>query len=462
MTLWVGAFMVSSLALAAALTSARSGSGQQAAPAWVCDRTPILVSNARPWSAAGAGPVRDVLIEAGRIARIAPPGTIAVAGARVVDGVGAQLLPGLVDAHAHLDALPGAPGGPTIAPEDVVAAAGRQTLASGVTTVRVHLSGLSDGAATAARGADPCAPAPRAHVGGPGITGGAPDLDARLMRGVRGVDDGVAKVAAVAAAGATWIAMHRLDLLAPAERAAILAAARQRGLKVMAAGDEFAEVRAALAAGVDSIEYLNRTAAAGYPNDVLVELRRQRDRLTVVAPIGYYVQYHAYRTAAADARRPALVSFYPPAAIAPVIDALAQHLRDAPQSPPDRAAASLTGKFQQLRSTGVAMALGSDSGSPAQFHIDAIWQEMRTWYALGARPDDILRAGTVIPARLLGDPSVGRVEVGDPADVLLYRGDVAGGQFDRRHLDTVIKGGVIFVRAGQWVGPEPQFLVPSP
>jgi imidazolonepropionase-like amidohydrolase len=462
-----GVLTTSSLALAAALTAARPAPGQTAAPAWTCDRTPIVVANARRWTTGGIGPVRDVLIESGRIARVAASGALAVAGARVIDAGGAVMLPGLVDAHAHLDALPGAPGGPAVSRDEIVEAASRQTLASGVTTVRLHLSGLADTAAMAARGADSCTPAPRAIVGGPGLTGGAPDLDARLMRGVRGVDDGVAKVAAVHAAGATWIALHRLDLLAPGEQAAVVGAARQRGLRVMAAGDDFAELRAALAAGVDSIEYLNRTDAARYPDDALESLRRGRTRLTVVAPIGYYLQYHAYRTAAADVRRPALVSFYAPAAIGPVIEALAQHLRNAPPSAIDRAAATLGRKFQQVRSTGVPMALGSDSGSPAQFHVEAIWQEMRAWHALGARPDDILRAGTVVAARLLGDPRIGRLEPGDPADLLLYRGDVASGQFDRRHLDTVIKGGVIFVRGGRWVGPQrdvpsPEPRVPSP
>ncbi len=57
----------------------------------------LLLKNVRPWGRDAT----DFLIEDGRIARIA--GDIIVEGAAVEQGDGALLLPGLVDAHAHLD-----------------------------------------------------------------------------------------------------------------------------------------------------------------------------------------------------------------------------------------------------------------------------------------------------------------------------------------------------------------------
>jgi cytosine deaminase len=60
--------------------------------------TSLLLRNVRPY----AGPAIDMLIEGGRIARIAkeiaPP-----AGATVEDGKGDIVIPGLVEAHTHLD-----------------------------------------------------------------------------------------------------------------------------------------------------------------------------------------------------------------------------------------------------------------------------------------------------------------------------------------------------------------------
>jgi cytosine deaminase len=60
--------------------------------------TSLLLRNVRPY----AGPAIDMLIEGGRIARIAKE-IAAPIGATVEDGKGAIALPGLVEAHTHLD-----------------------------------------------------------------------------------------------------------------------------------------------------------------------------------------------------------------------------------------------------------------------------------------------------------------------------------------------------------------------
>ena len=78
-------------------------------------RSDLLLRNVRPM----AGPATDVLVQDGRIASIGP-GLRAPKDAEVVEGDGQLLLPGLVDAHAHLDkTLWGLPwrrhtGGPTL------------------------------------------------------------------------------------------------------------------------------------------------------------------------------------------------------------------------------------------------------------------------------------------------------------------------------------------------------------
>ena len=47
----------------------------------------------------------DVGIEAGRIVRVAPAGTLAADGARELDAGGRFVSPPLVDPHVHLDAV---------------------------------------------------------------------------------------------------------------------------------------------------------------------------------------------------------------------------------------------------------------------------------------------------------------------------------------------------------------------
>ncbi|HTG10178.1 MAG TPA: amidohydrolase family protein, partial [Candidatus Eisenbacteria bacterium] len=58
----------------------------------------LILRNVRPMG----GPVADVLARDGVITRVAP-GVEAAPGATVIDGSNGILLPGLVDAHMHLD-----------------------------------------------------------------------------------------------------------------------------------------------------------------------------------------------------------------------------------------------------------------------------------------------------------------------------------------------------------------------
>jgi cytosine/adenosine deaminase-related metal-dependent hydrolase len=69
----------------------------------------LLLTDVRPFG----GPSRDLLVVDGRIARVGER-LEAPEGAAVVDGRGHLAIPGLVDAHAHLDkTLWGCRGGRT-------------------------------------------------------------------------------------------------------------------------------------------------------------------------------------------------------------------------------------------------------------------------------------------------------------------------------------------------------------
>src|SRR5579885_3332063 len=61
-------------------------------------------------------------------------------------------------------------------------------------------------------------------------------------------------------------------------------------------------------------------------------------------------------------------------------------------------------------------------------------EAVRNLHALGAPIEDAVGAATVAPARLLGDPELGRIDVGLPADVLVLN--------DRVEIERVIVAGV--------------------
>ncbi|HEX6729962.1 MAG TPA: hypothetical protein VF074_08120, partial [Pyrinomonadaceae bacterium] len=95
----------------------RSPDGTEQKIGWPISYTPpiaqaMLIKNVRIIDGTG-GPIsaaRDILIARGRIAGIAPTGTIPTSGTRVLDAAGRVVMPGLMDLHAHLyrpDLLPG-------------------------------------------------------------------------------------------------------------------------------------------------------------------------------------------------------------------------------------------------------------------------------------------------------------------------------------------------------------------
>ena len=65
-----------------------------------CQKTPILFQHVRVFDGVQVIPSADVLIENGVIKEIGP--TVAPGNAKIVDGTGKTLLPGLIDAHVHV------------------------------------------------------------------------------------------------------------------------------------------------------------------------------------------------------------------------------------------------------------------------------------------------------------------------------------------------------------------------
>src|SRR6185295_9975889 len=135
----------------------RSAKGEEQSLGWPISYTPpvaepMLIRNVRIIDGTGGPitPARDILIERGRIARIAPAHGIPARNARVIDGEGRIVMPGLMDLHAHTyrpDLLPG-------------------FLYFGVTTVRDQGSSMAPLVAYADDIAAGVLPGPRVGYGG--------------------------------------------------------------------------------------------------------------------------------------------------------------------------------------------------------------------------------------------------------------------------------------------------------
>lgn len=427
---------------------------QPEAAEWTCDRTPLLVTNIR---ALGDAAPQAIFISGGSVKWTGPVAEApAPSNIRIIDGAGATVLPGLIDSHTHFDALPAAKHlQADLDPQtEIFPLTMRQTLASGVTTARTHLAALSDMSFMAQIADDACFPAPRIVISGPGLLGGAPDVDARLMRGVAGSEDAKEKVNELSGLGAEWAALHGIDRFTNEELTAIFAAADTAGMKIMADTDSFEGLAAALNWPVISGEYINRSPAESYPPEILEAISGKQEAFFIVPPVGYYYRSHAYAQSDGSLDD-ALFQFATPQLVEEMRGDFQDDFElDSYIARAIEAFPTYERKFQELTHAGAIIVAGSDSGSLGQFHYDAIWRELDALHVLGAAPQDVMAAATSKPARMLDRPRAGNIETGALGDLVLYKGDINAGEFDRSNVAAVIKGGVVYVHDGEWVGPN--------
>jgi hypothetical protein len=429
------------------------------AVAGACDRSPLVVRNVNVWSADGVQRKRDVYVSEGRIRSVQPSSRRAatVDGARIIDGHGATLLPGFIDSHLHLSYVGQRQPQPGDHRWGSALITGPQLLSAGVTSGRIHLTDLNQGAMLRADSQDDCAPLPRLQSAGPAFIPGATDSHESGVWTVTSLEDAADRVRRIKAAGFEWVAIHEAHKFSADERDVIVRTTRALGLRLLASGYTQDDLASSLPLEPDTIDYIDVSPAHEYAPR-LIEAARAQPALIWVARLGVHARYRAHQENPALIADPRNFEFVPPDQVAGVRAAWEKEIADRDGQHArrmDGAYPTIRRKFQQLRDSGIPLAAGTDAGSPANGHRQAIWWELRSWVDYGATPKQALEAVTVNGARVLNDDSVGAIRAGNRADFVLYRGDVGRGEFDPGKVTHVAKGGVLFVSGGKWVGPPP-------
>ena len=398
-------------------------------------------------------PIEDgvILVAGERIAALGPRSAVRVPeGVATIDTRGMTILPGLADMHVHLMILGHGDyehWDTTYRPrfrDEIMPAAARQLVTSGVTFARDLGAPLEDSLFVKQRIEKGEIPGPRMFVSGPFIQHKPyADYEKEFRWGVNGAADARAKVQKLVDAGVDLIKLIDQDQMTEEEVKTVVETAHKGGKPVVAHAHREDEIRLGLKYGIDSFEHTGLGTEPGYPEDILQGLRKRNQTLfwcPTIAPL-FLSEYTAdvFPERLNDPRWQEGVA---PDIVADIRKSL-ENITGLPYfSLVRRRIPTLANKFRQLRETGVTMMVGTDSGIPGNFHSDSTWRELATWVRLGMTPMQAIAGATRWPAVFLKkEKDLGTLAPGRYADIVAVRGDVLTNVELLQRPDVVIKNG---------------------
>ena len=368
---------------------------------------------------------RSVWVRDGRVQAVAAALDVPTHVA-VVEGAGRTLLPGLVDAHVH-----------------TWGDARRDALRFGVTTM---LDMFSDPRALPAARTERAslAPTERADLWSAGTlataAGGHGTQYGMAIPTLAAPADADAWVQARSDEGSDFIKIVREDMhvyrdgaalptLDAATSAAVIRAARQRGLMAVVHASAQDAARESLRDGAHGLVHVFQDAVA---DDAFVALARERGAFVVPTLTVFAGFSGEHSTLSEDPR---------------VTPWLSQDQRQSLTARPEyiRANPALLANAQEsvrrLHAAGVPILAGTDAPNPNTAQGVSLHEEIAWLARSGLSPAQALAAATSVPADAFGLADRGRIAPGQRADLLLVDGDPSQRLGDTLAIVTVWKNG---------------------
>jgi imidazolonepropionase-like amidohydrolase len=419
-------------AITLAVLAVTASSGRAAARAGQSGSAGFVITHVRVFDGHKTRENKDVVVADGLIRAVADNSD----GWRhlpKVDGAGATLLPGLIDAHTHT--------------KDVSEL--QQALRFGVTTVLDMFTRVENEQALRSaavdrndvadfRSAGILATAPRGHPTQMGIK----------IPTVSRAADADAFVGARKAAGADYLkivlngvrARDGIPTLDQTTTEALVHAAHVRGMLAVAHVETTEDVRSAVSSGVDGLVHVWRKGGAAREVVELVARRKVFVVPTLATPDGFVPG-----SGTALATDPRLRPFLAQAAVA--------RLRGPARGPMLANIDPYLTAVRSLRAAGVRLLAGSDVPNATTVHGVSLHRELELLVSAGLSPAEALTAATANAAAAFRLTDRGNITAGARADLVLVRGDPTRDITSTRDILHVWRSGVEFERRVESFSP---------
>jgi len=401
-----------------------------------------------------------VVIDAGKIVAAGPASEVKVpADATVIDTSGRVMLPGLIETHGHLIVLGhgsydtwfpwiNSHGGDAMLTR-IMEISARQLLMAGVTTTIDLGAPLKASLSIRDRINKGEVVGTRTFVSGPWIarlTGAA--VTGAMQVGFGGLsisssEEAAREVDRLAAAGVDHIKAHAG--LTRDDYKAIVEAAHRHQLRVHAHVYAETDVRNALETGVDVLQHAGSAGTAPpYSKELITDIVNAGRPVVVTAAHRAWV----YPDTAAFPERlqdPDLKRALGPDIYAEVQDSLKSWWSLGYFQRTDREMLFRERGVKQFIESGAVTGMGTDSGTPMNFHSEALWREIKVHVDMGMTPLRAIAAATRVNAQIIGKArDLGSIEPGKIADIIVVNGNPLFDITALSRVEVVVKDGVVY------------------
>lgn len=389
-----------------------------------------------------------VLVKDGRITEVGQVGITPIpSGARVIDANGRTVMPGLIESHGHLMIIGHGDYSEwfpryedRIMSGEILRLAAEQLIWAGVTTVRDVGAPLEPSIRVRDEIAAGQIVGPRVFASGPFIVRGYGRYPEYFQVKVNSVEEARQAAIDILEGGADLL--KPWGFIYPEDLKVIVEEASKRGKTVATHGGALDRIRADVEAEVTSIEHFPG-GSKNYIEPEALELIINSGTWVVPSWNGGPI-YHWTLKYPERLDNPLLREFLPEDLYLDIRESLDHfqrlgYFRGGKGNP-----TAYRDKLMQLYNAGAKIALGTDSGTPMNFHYEAMWQQMKLWVEYGMDPMHVLSAATRNGAEVLGMASeFGTIEPGKVADIIVVDGNPLMDMMALRNPVVVIKEGQV-------------------